>query len=120
MRYGVQIDLRYLASPSDDPATEVERIVSQLIDLEDSTAGLLDSTVGLDLNEATIEVEMTVEDHSAGAALDAAVALLQTAIHAAGGHTLGWEGDSERLGRIAFTIDDEEGLNVRRLELVGA
>lgn len=118
MKYGVQIDLRYDAGPKDDPASEVEGIVEHLIDLEACTDGLLDSTIGLDLAARTVGVEVTVEAATAGAALDLAVGCLRTAIHTGGGSTPGWEGERAEIGRIAFIIDDDEGLNVRRLMLL--
>jgi len=120
MKYGIEIDLRYEAGPHDDPASEVESIVEHLIDLEPCTAGLLDSTVGMDLAARTVKVELTVEAGSAGAALDLAVSYLRTAIHAAGGSTPGWENEPTTYGHIAFIIDDAEGLNVRRLQLAPA
>lgn len=114
MRYGVEIELRYSGS-SDDSPSEVEVIVDHLIDLEECTPGLLDSTVGLDMGAQTIEVQITIEADTGGAALDQAVACLRSAIHAAGGSTPGWEDGVEEMGRIAYVIDDEPGLTVRRL-----
>lgn len=115
MRYGVQIDLHYMTDSSDDLASEVEAVVDHLIDLEACTPGLLDSTVGLDMGARTLEVQITIEADTGGAALDQAVACLRSAIHTAGGSTPGWENDVEDVGRIAYVIDDEPGLTVRRL-----
>lgn len=120
MKYGVQIDLRYTAEPSFDAAAEVDDVVAHLIDLEDCTPELLDSTVGMDMNAQTIEVEVTIEAATAGAALDLAVSVLRSAIHAAGGSTPGWEDEGANLGRIAFMIDESEGVHVRRLQLATA
>lgn len=115
MKYGVEIDLRYLTDSTDDPASEVEAVVDHLIELEECTPGLLDSTVGLDMGAQTLDVQITIEADTGGAALDQAVSCLRSAIHAAGGSTPGWEGDVEEMGRIAYVIEDEPGLTVRRL-----
>lgn len=115
IKYGIQVELRAQTEANDDLAAEVEAIVEHLIDLEDCTPGLRDSTVGLDVAAETVDVDLTIEAKTAGEALDLAVGCLRTAIHAAGGSTPGWEGDSSDVGRISFVIDDDEGVNVRRL-----
>lgn len=119
MKYGIHVDLRVEATAGDDLVAEVEAIVEHLIELEDTTA-LLDSTIALNLAAMSVEADLTVEASTAGEALDLGVSVLRSAIHATGGATPGWEDAPAGVAQIAFVIDDDEGVHVRRLHASAA
>ena len=82
---------------SDIPG-ELDQVMSELLALEECTDGLADSAIGLDLATMTAEISVSVEADSPETAISIAMGSIRTAIHAAGGSTVGWPSVSEVVG----------------------
>ena len=93
-------------------------MVEQFAALEAAHHGLLDFALGADDEARSIEVQITVEAATLEAAVSLGVSSLRSAIHASGGGTPGWDDQPARDYVIGYTIDEENGLEVR--PLVGA
>lgn len=77
---------------------DVDRVMVELLALEACTDGLADSAIGLDLEELSAEISVSVDAESPEAAISTAMGAIRTAIHAAGGSTAGWPLVSEVVG----------------------
>lgn len=71
-------------------AAEVERVMDQLLDLEQTDPRLGDSGVGLALDTMTAEMTLSAEGTTLEDAVGLALSAMRTAIHAAGGFTPDW------------------------------
>lgn len=114
MKFALRVFLTVSSDGPDEQLTdEVEHVVEHLLDLEGCNEGLLDSAIGLDLSQRSVDVDLTVEAATYGEAIDQGLTYVRTAIHSSGGGTPKWEG-GDREGVLAFEIDDRD-MRVRRI-----
>lgn len=112
MKFGLQIDLE--VGGAGDLEASVDRVVEEFSKLELLTPGLIDMSIGLDLAENHVDVEMTVQADTVDGAVSLGVSSLRAAIHATGASTPNWD-DAPFDESIVRFILDETGLQARPL-----
>lgn len=115
--YSVHVELLVTGT---DLLTALDAVAEELGNLEDGHGDLLDSTVGLAAAQGEVEIDVTVLAHSPGQAVDLGLSCVRAAIQATGGATPEWDEAPQGAGVACYRIDDEEGVNVRRLEFADA
>jgi hypothetical protein len=117
VKYGIEVHLTVDShAPSGVILDHVDKVTEHLIELEDCTEGLLDSSIGADAFSGDVEVELTVQASSTGDAVALAMSCLRSAIHAAGGGTSGWDETPDDQGVVVYTLEpDGEGVVSRPL-----
>lgn len=98
MKYSVSLNLLAYSDAVGKLTSHIDDVADELADLDAVCDELLDWSVGTELDAggrpmAVVEVEFTIETDTIGHASSRADELMWNAIHAAGGHTLGWRGD---------------------------
>jgi hypothetical protein len=69
---------------------QAEAVMQELLALEACQEGLSSSGVGLDLETMIVEISISAEADTYEDAVATAMSAIRSAIHAAGGSTLGW------------------------------
>ena len=73
---------------------EGARLMAALLDLEQCNRNMKDPATSSDAGASEVTVELSVTEESEPEAVECAVNLCRTAIHALGGSTPGWPSDS--------------------------
>lgn len=111
MKYSVSLNLLAYSDAVAKLTAHIDDVADELADLDAFCDELLDWSVGVELDAdgrpmAEVEVEFTIETGNLGHATSRADELMWSAIHAAGGHTLGWHGDDGDFEVGYATTDD--------------
>jgi hypothetical protein len=88
----VRMDLRVTSVGMDSMPLdeELNRVMEELVRLSATDCGIDDPALSHDANLGMVTVEVTVTAEDFDKAVETADACIRTAIHAAGGHTPGW------------------------------
>lgn len=85
------------------------RVMEELVELEGHNESMADPSIGADVPAGEVEVELEIRADSPANALDGALTIIRTAVHAAGGYTGSWDTKlHERSGAVEYGLLEVE------------
>lgn len=116
MWYGIRWRFRVTLASKPDTADRkrllerhLGRVMEELVDLEGHNDHMTDPAIGADVSAGEVELELEIKADSPANALDEALAILRTAVHAAGGFTGSWDTFlHERSGTVEYGLLEVE------------
>lgn len=84
-------------------------VMEEFARLDACNEDMSDPTIGADVSTGQVDVQLEIEAVSPSSAVDSALALLRTAVHAAGGFTGSWDANlHEREGAVEYGLLEVE------------